>query len=230
MILIEKYLLEEVNTCPVFYGFFSGTSEEIRTIEYDRESLVEKFNNLSTTLITLCGCDFDSALMNKSFFFNTGENFNFNVIVNLQPEYFGTSKTKTEIGVLRAQLILTSKYTSHPTYFVSKSYELMSWGNGYISEPSSSDKCLEGLPLFGERNALFIGHNIITLIQERLIESSFKDNELEILSFISELDEFVDDNSEMITANYQVQNDVNTTTTVSAKCTESIVQEERTRE
>jgi hypothetical protein len=229
MILIEKYLLEEVNTCSVFYGFFSGTSEEIRTIEYDRESLVKKFNNLSTTLITF-GNDFDSALINKSFFFNTGEGFNFNVIVNLQPEYFGTGNTRTEIGVLRAQLLLTSKYSSHPTYFVSKSYELMSWGNGYIREPSSPDQCSIGLPLFGERNALFIGYNIITLIQKRLIESSFKDNELEILSFISELDEFVDDNSEMINTNYQIQNDVDTTTTVSTKCTESAVQEERTRE
>lgn len=228
MILIEKYLLEEINTCPVFYGFFSRTSEEIRTIEYDRESLVKKFNYLNTMNITL-GSDFDSALMNKSFFFNTSESFNFNVIVNLQPEYFGTGNIKTEIGVLKAQLMLTSKYCSHPTYFVSKSYELMSWGNGYISEPFSSDKCSVGLPLFGEHNALFIGHNIITLIQKILIEPSFKDNELEILSFISELDEFVDDNSEIIT-NYQVANDVDTTTTISSKYTGSAVQEERTRE
>ena len=216
-LLIFDQLLEEIRTMEdVYYGSYSEVDKKIHTASSGRSNIISSFDNFST--INLCyENDFCGSIKNKSFFFCLNPKlFNFNLIILLdthiteRPSSVDEDLLKLGIadstgsnvgkGSLISRLLLVSKHNTHPTYFVSREIELARWNvEAELRRPGTSEVFTVGCPFCGTNGtALNRDKNIFDILTNDVVNVLLNDeqDQMNILSFIDELNDWVDYSAE----------------------------------
>jgi len=217
-LLLFDQLLDEIRTMEdVYYGSYSEVDKKIHTASSGRSNIISSFDNFST--VNLCyENDFEGCIKNKSFFFCLNPKlFNFNLIILLDTHItqrpsrlsnedlikLGIAEpTGSDIGKgsLISRLLLVSKYNTHPTYFVSREIELARWNTeAELRRPGTSDVFTVGCPFCGtNETALNRDKDIFDILTNDVVNVLLNDeqDQMNILSFIDELNDWVDYSAE----------------------------------